>query len=144
MNVGFTGTKDGLNKAQEQALGLLVLKLLNDAKPFIGHHGDCVGADASFHGICLNFGLSVVIHPPIDPKLRAFCTLGSVMRLPKPYLKRNHDIVDETDVLIACPNSSREELRSGTWATVRYARKQRKTIWIVYPDAALAVLDSIR
>lgn len=47
----------------------------------------------------------------------------------KPYLERNKDIANEgIDGLIAAPSGWVEELRSGTWATVRYARKLKRTI----------------
>ncbi len=59
---------------------------------------------------------------------------GDETRKPKPYLKRNHDIVDESDILIGFPSSEEERLRSGTWATVRYARKTGKRIYIIFPD----------
>ena len=52
----------------------------------------------------------------------------------KDYLVRNHDIVDVCDVLVATPGQKEEQIRSGTWATIRYARKIRKQIIIVYPD----------
>ena len=51
---------------------------------------------------------------------------------PKPYLKRNEDIVNKCDVLIACPiDKNKEILRSGTWATIRKARKLNKTIYLL-------------
>jgi len=52
----------------------------------------------------------------------------------RPPLTRNHDIVDCTELLIACPKSMKEELRSGTWATVRYARKLERPVIIIYPN----------
>jgi hypothetical protein len=63
------------------------------------------------------------VHPPTDDRKRAFCTGNGADWEPKPYLERNHDIVDETTILIACPNGE-ERMRSGTWATVRYARQR--------------------
>jgi len=41
------------------------------------------------------------------------------------YAKRNKNIVDATDYLIATPND-KERPGSGTWVTVRYARRQCK------------------
>ena len=72
---------------------------------------------------------SIVIHPPTNPKNRAYC--GSlkedddIWRMPeKSYLARNKDIVDQSETMIALPiDPNREILRSGTWAAVRYARK---------------------
>jgi len=52
----------------------------------------------------------------------------------KPYLERNHDIVDATDYLIFAPKTRHEQLRSGTWATYRYAKLMRKNILMLHPD----------
>lgn len=43
-------------------------------------------------------------------------------------LARNRRIVAAVDVLIAAPETDREELRSGTWATIRYARAAGKPV----------------
>jgi predicted Rossmann fold nucleotide-binding protein DprA/Smf involved in DNA uptake len=48
-------------------------------------------------------------------------------------LERNKDIVSESDFLIAAPDSKKERLRSGTWATVRHARKLGKRVMILEP-----------
>lgn len=53
---------------------------------------------------------------------------------PKEYIKRDKDIVDTSDILIATPRFMYEELRSGTWATVRYAEKKNKPIVIIWPN----------
>lgn len=44
------------------------------------------------------------------------------------YMARNVRIVADCDVLLAFPYDSGEELRSGTWATVRRARKARRRV----------------
>lgn len=38
------------------------------------------------------------------------------------YMLRNERMIDHADMLVAFPNTGREELRSGTWATIRRAR----------------------
>ena len=133
MKVGFTGTKKGMTEKQKNKFARLIL----DLWPSEFHHGDCVGADAEAHQIVerLSFGnvIEIQIHPPENSDKRAFCK-ASIIRKPKDYLSRNHDIVNSTDVLIVCPKSNKEQIRSGTWATVRYARKKMKKIWIIYPD----------
>lgn len=81
--------------------------------------------------------MTIIGHPPEQGNRRAFLDYDEE-REPKSYLKRNHDIVDEgVDGLIAAPNGWVEELRSGTWATVRYARKLKRRIWIIRPDGTL-------
>jgi hypothetical protein len=141
MNVGFTGTRKGMTEKQKDALEQIFEQDFNKGLDEF-HHGDCEGADEYAHEMAGFYFAKRVVHPPIDTRYRAY-TIGEEhayylpkeygYRKPKDYLDRNHDIVDETDVLIACPETIEEELRSGTWATVRYARKQGKPIVILEP-----------
>lgn len=73
------------------------------------------------------------IHPPNKKGLRSFCSPNGegINHEEKPFIKRNHDIVDACDVLIACPETNKEVQRSGTGATIRYARKQGKKIELI-------------
>jgi hypothetical protein len=103
------------------------------------HHGDCVGADAEFHEISRALGIAVHIHPPTKNGKRAFCAHADIVRPVQDYLKRNRDIVDSCSVLLAAPNADKEKLRSGTWATVRYARKLGKKIFILLPAGEIIV-----
>ena len=49
-----------------------------------------------------------------------------------PYLERNLNIIKNSSILIACPiDKNNEELRSGTWSTIRKARKLNKIIHIL-------------
>jgi len=135
MIVSFTGTQDGTTERQKQSLKDLLIKL--EATEL--HHGDCEGADEESHDIALDMGLKIVVHPPINPKKRAFCKGADEVREEKDYLERNRDNVDEGEVLIATPKEYAEKLRSGTWATVRYARKKGRDIFIIYPDGKLGL-----
>ena len=104
------------------------------------HHGDCVGADSNAYNIIRHIipTCPIHIHPPEKEKTRAFCDGYSVIHEPKPYIERDKDIVDAVDVLVATPRGSNEELRSGTWATIRYARKKGTVrVIIIYPDGTM-------
>lgn len=129
MRVGITGTHKGATKAQLQTLR----RLLTEHGATRLHHGDCVGADAQAHGVGRELGLFVVVHPPIKDKLRAFC-VGDEIRRVKPYLVRDCEIVDECELLLALPDSYVERARSGTWYTVRYARREHRRLIIIGPD----------
>lgn len=140
MKLGFTGTSRRMKAVQSDSMACELLRL--EYTEF--HHGDCVNADEEAHNVVGALTLAqIVIHPPLDSKARAFCINDSpagrvVERPPKPYLDRNHDIVDETDVLLACPRSSKEQLRgSGSWATIRYARRLKRPITIIHPDGRI-------
>ena len=133
MRVGFTGTQHGMTDAQAARLNTLLV--LYDCTEF--HHGDCIGADAQAHDIAQSLPASIVIHPPTDSSKRAFKDGG--MLLPRlPYLERNHAIVDTTELLIATPHQSTEVLRSGTWATIRYARRIGSRCIVINLDGSLS------
>jgi len=127
---GFTGSRDGPSAPQRRALANWMIE-----RGFSElHHGDCIGADKCAHIIARILGWRVVVHPGDGPRhLRAFVRSYDEIRPAKPYLERNGDIVTETDELVACP-SGPETLRSGTWATIRRARKLGRRINIFWPD----------
>lgn len=131
--LGFTGSRNGMTDHQRSIVEALLLFM------FLGcefHHGDCVGADETANVLATKFGLRVVSHPPISDTYRAFCNADEV-REPKDYLDRNHNIVNETSCLIATPSTMTERQRSGTWATVRYARRINRYIILVLPDGTV-------
>jgi len=137
MQAGFTGTRGGMTAAQKASFTRL-MELLRPAMVAF-HHGDCVGADAEADAIvrAADSRVVIVIHPPSNQHYQAFCERGGdVVQPPAGYLERNHRIVDACDLLIACPRTATEEVRSGTWATVRYALKLNKRVLIVFPDGS--------
>ena len=137
MKVGFTGTQEKLSVTQFDLLAMIISELTEMTE---AHHGDCIGADITFHILVEDTRPDVAIHrhmPENTTKQAKYSTcnvLPYVDYEPKPYLERNHDIVDACDVLIACPRTLEEELRSGTWATVRYARNTGKPVAIIWKD----------
>src|SRR5687768_9121008 len=95
------------------------------------HHGDCVGADAEAFVIA-EFLYWIHAHPSNVAGMHAN-TESDVRHPIKLPLERNQDIVDACHVLIAAPRSLQEEQRSGTWATVRMARRAGKPVIILEP-----------
>jgi len=130
MHVGFTGTRQGMSVAQMNKLVKFLSNLEGDEQHFF-HHGDCKGADAGAHLLATQEGYMTVVHPPEDDYYRAFCK-GDDIRNTKPYIQRNHDIVNECDILIVAPHTNNEETRSGTWATYRFAKKMGKPTLIMW------------
>ncbi len=137
MKVGFIGTQRGMTNPQAHELieYLIELHMANDLREF--HHGDCIGADSHFHTIMMKLlkyeaHNLIYIHPPENESKRAWCYSKHVFT-PKPYIERNHDIVDAVDIVIAAPKERYEVLRSGTWATIRYARTAGKTVHVIDP-----------
>lgn len=132
-DVGFTGSR--LTPTTAQVVWLTMA--LNELRAVNGvvmlHHGDCLGADAVANDVAIYVGHTVKLHPPSNPKHRAYCKGFADTAVPKAYLDRNHDIVDESNFIYALP-SGPEQLRSGTWSTVRYAVRNGKTVYGCYPN----------
>jgi hypothetical protein len=123
MKIGFTGTREGMTQHQKEQF---VLKLL-ELSPTEFHHGDCEGADAEAHDIVREFFPDVIIHvyPPVSSYRQAYKT-GDIHYSRMAYLPRDRKIVDSTEYLIGAPKVSTEVLRSGSWTTIRHARKTNK------------------
>lgn len=127
--IGFTGTRAGMTEEQKKVFRdmLILASVFTEASVRL-HHGGCVGADEDAHHIAKEMGAKIVVHAPIN-KMGVFdYSDADEIRDSKEYLERNHDIVDESMFLAAAPKTKEEVLRSGTWATIRYARKQNKMI----------------
>lgn len=138
VDIGFSGTRDGMTAIQKNKVSLLLAACYNPGS-IKGHHGDCVGADAEFHVICRELGFKTVIHLPVDEDLRAFCTADEY-RDPLTYLKRNRCIVAECRIMMAAPPTMEELPRGGTWYTIRYTRKLKipTFLWIILPDGQVS------
>jgi|694.fasta_scaffold134342_3 hypothetical protein len=134
IKIGFTGNRYGLSIEQKEQIKLILDNYTN----IIVSHGDCVGADTDFHNLCINYretypdkSLMIHIFPPNDPKSRAF-NKGDLLMGENPYLVRNSAIIKNSSILIGCPiDKNKETLRSGTWSTIRKARKQNLLLYIL-------------
>jgi hypothetical protein len=150
MDIGFTGTQKGMTQKQKDSFYTLLKKLEQYSKDndIWLHHGDCIGADADavhiveqLHAEFICSPFVVHQHPPINDSKRAF-TNYDYKSAEKPYLERNKDIVQASTLLIATPAEPTEQLRSGTWSTIRHARRWQKerplfTIFIIYRDGTV-------
>lgn len=133
-HLGFTGTQDmnnvSLNRLRDLYRTLRKLAIHDDYE--VMHHGDCIGADAKAHELAYYLSYEIYIHPPNKDDKRAFCDNADKIYGRNYYLDRNHDIVNHSSLLLALPKTpDKEELRSGTWATIRYARKKDIPVIIV-------------
>jgi hypothetical protein len=134
MKVGFTGTRAGMSQAQEKQLAMLLV-VFGIATPETEtpefHHGGADGADTEADRLACLDGYAITVHPcpgvvadDVRDGQTIFNSHPVTMTEVFPPLVRDRHIVDAVIVLIAAPRTDKEELRSGTWATVRYARQK--------------------
>jgi len=127
----ISGTRKGMSKEQQARMCDIL-----DELPSLSYvrHGDCVGVDEKAHEIVRSrfSRLTIHIHPPLNDKDRAFCD-GDVTYDAEAFLKRDRTMVNDSDVLLAFTDSRKERLRSGTWTTIRHARRLGSPLVIVFP-----------
>lgn len=137
LKLGFTGTRNGATEAQLETL----IKLVKELEPQEVYHGSCMGADAEFHYVVgrLFPGHRRNIYPSNSRSTRWYVEIADTdyVREPAKPLVRNQWIVDDADVLIGVSPTPQEILRSGTWATIRMARRKRIPIYIIMPDGSI-------
>lgn len=132
MIIGFTGTRFGPTAQQRMVIDAILL-LCDEV-----HHGDCVGVDSYVHEKALmSSNHTIVVHPPLDTsrslKTKS-CEPFLFVNKALPYLQRNKKIVEACDILVGVPKTSLEQLRSGTWSTLRYAKRIGRYAIVINPD----------
>jgi len=130
---GFTGTKHGMTRAQIAVTGYLFFT----HKISQLHHGCCMGADIQANTLAVLQDIETFGHPSNIANTQRSCELTKVFD-PYPPLERDKHIVEAGEHgLIATPKTAVEQIRSGTWSTVRYARQANRPIWIICPDGTV-------
>lgn len=136
-HVGFTGTRAGMTPEQKAQLRTRLAEIKAEHPNATFHHGQAVGADEEAAQIASDLGYHVVAHPSVlQAQTSSRTDLNAESRAPKAPLVRNRDIVSESDVVLATPRTPREELRSGTWATIRHAGKTGVPVERIYPSTS--------
>lgn len=120
MKVGFTGTRAGMSDAQDGQLQY-VLALFK-------HADKAVGRKSEFHyGVHEDVVLEADSRAAELANVAGFHLVSHFARRGE-ELARDRDIAAAVHVLIAAPLTDKEQLRSGTWATVRYTRALLKPV----------------
>ena len=139
MILGFTGTRKGMTRQQENAVAEYlqrntVIKHLN---------GACAGADREMFWLVINRceQAEVTLLPGDLDQWYWARWVSSICKQHKvtvakwqTYQTRNRKIVNGSNKLLATPKENHEIARSGTWSTVRIARKAGLVPVIVWPN----------
>lgn len=145
MIVGFTGTRQGMTEQQKSCLSGVLVADRQQLERYL--HGGAPGADEESHYVALFDAIippnNIEVYPASDHRREFWRSIfissgmNSVLHPVRPPLERDRVIAQRCDQLIACPVGMREQNRSGTWATVRYARIAKKPVVIIFPDGTV-------
>lgn len=137
MILGFTGThRVPLPEAQQRALVAYLIKDL----PTTVLHGGAPGSDEMFHDLLAELAPETIveIYPGSADRYRYWHRRHPLgLHYSQPPLVRDKLIARRCDRLLGCPAQVEEIIRSGTWATVRYARAAHKPITLILPDGSV-------
>lgn len=134
MKITFTGTRDGMTTAQLETVmrSIRELRISNELNYLI--HGACHGADRQAHELVMRR----IMHPSNTEQLSWALSVkkeqDEVLPIDKDPIRRNRRMVNEGRAVVAAPGTFAEVQRSGTWATIRYARKLERPLYICFPD----------
>jgi hypothetical protein len=130
VNLGFSGSRKGMNPFQEHWFARMVTKLA----PTVLHHGACEGADYMAANYVHNNHPKTYIfaYPPTNQSYLSQESLqvSQVIRSPQDYLVRNDAIVAACDLLIATPAPGSR----GTRYTIQKAKGAKKPVIIIEFD----------
>ena len=132
--IGFTGTRHA-TPAMTDHLERIIAELPADCTVVTGA---CIGVDALAATLAYQRGLRVHTIVPadrsrVDREWRGWCHTFEEMPHGTTYRDRNQRIVERSTRLIAvpeAPENAPESRRSGTWMTVRIARRLGRPVQV--------------
>lgn len=134
MKVAISGVTD-LTKPQFTSVGMDFYCRLNPGDTVVSGAAKGVDTVGAVAAVMAEPGFPVILTVPIDQyynvDLREIISDGDCIFVPGSYMDRNDVTADISDRLVAYPPTAAEELRSGTWATVRRFRARGKPVEIV-------------
>ena len=146
--ISFTGSRHGCTAPQFAALTrhLEAVRENQISQTMTAIHGGCIGADRQFHDICRErlwgTAVRIVIHPASNvPKELTDWSDADELLPARSTREQNEAIVRAArGLLLACPagvENDPGQLRSGTWQTVRMARRLGVGLVVVMPDGSI-------
>jgi hypothetical protein len=133
MNLGITATQTPGPDAER-----LIREHLAQYDPAftVVIQGCCIGVDTIVAMIARDMGFEVGGIVPantykVDQRALQACHWLHHMNPGTSFMQRNDEIILRADKLAAFPKTATEQLRSGTWATIRRGWKKRIPVYII-------------
>lgn len=138
LDFGVTGTRRGMTTDQYN----FAFNFMN-SQPGSNNvgHGCCIGVDEQFATISHLVGnFKIVAYPPIVDTFFSHTAfdISHIKMARADYMERNLAIVMDSKVLLAFPEQKQEIVRSGTWSTIRMARRLKHKMIIVFPNGSIS------
>lgn len=126
-SVSFTGTAGALSRAERVFIRAVLVRIRADR--YVTGGADGVDTTVHFAAAQLWPDAKHLVLAPRAPWSERVASGAQIEFAPEgrsvsdAYMRRNDQLVAASPLLVAFPRSGVEKLRSGTWATIRRARK---------------------
>ena len=134
IDIGFTGTRGGLRTVQSDNL-LRELVALRE-KADVMDNGCCEGSDRIAWSMWRDLGGRFRLRPGDRDQwdwAQQACRREDELFAPVGYMERN-ELIARNPVVVATPAEDAEMQRSGTWATIRRARRAESYLILISPN----------
>lgn len=128
-SLGVVGTYDGLTQEQRNWINYFLLNTLVR----VLHHGDEIGACDEAAKLFASTGTYIIAHPGNALTVKANCNANDLVLPWKESQVRIRHIVNMSEMLLAFPETEIDAVRSTTWTTVRYAKRQSVPFRVITP-----------
>jgi hypothetical protein len=118
-------------------------ELLQLMQPDAFFHNGMIGATAQAHAIARGLDLQIVIIPPKNTDLRAKLEGAIQIETPEDFNDSLDHVIEDSHIVIFTPREEVEKLRSGTWRSIRQAKREGKSVYIIFPDGRLKVDEGL-
>lgn len=141
--IGFTGTQLGMSSVQRETVRYWLAKL--GGVNF--RYGMCVGADDEAAEAARALGYHLIGYPGPDLGRRGAVVpdelCHDIVRSERnPFLARDARIAFDSGIVIAAPAQFHEVRRSGTWTTIRRARKYGRELIYAWRDGTVTTAEA--
>lgn len=142
IRIGFTGSQGGMTPEQKDRLRGFLTYAMATCGDVEFNHGNCIGSDTEASWIAYEVGCDVHAYPCDIISKWGNAYYGTIWDAhdPPPPMERNETLAS-FDLLVGAPEQNEEIRRSGTWATVRRARKRATPVYILWPDGSVLLED---
>lgn len=135
-SVGITGSLEGLTGPQLR----WAKQFIQDNVVRVLHHGNCIGGDEDVATLFYKGQDTYIIaHPGHISTMQSKISFNDLVLPEKHTLARNRLIVNSSDLLLGFPKIDDEDDNSGSWYTIRWAKRHRTPVIVISPTGMMTL-----
>lgn len=131
-SIGVTASREGLTDPQKN----WIEDFLEGNLAYVLHHGMCKGGDIELAVLFRKYNTYIIAHPGHIRHMRAASPANDLILPWSHTLVRNRIIVNHSELILGFPKVP-YATDSGTWHTIKFAKKQKTPLFVIGPDGSV-------